>query len=106
VAQPAHVVVSTVPEGESGSSGGGALDRESDVTAQRKLERQQRKRQGRAGVRSGVPSSVTELELSELKLSELEANLDRLRQLQHGVERRQLGPDDWALLSALIRETM
>lgn len=71
------------------------------MTAQRKLERKQRKRQGRAGVRSGVPSSVTELELSEL-----EANLDRLRQLQHGVERRQLGPDDWALLSALIRETM
>jgi hypothetical protein len=54
-----------------------------------------------------VPSSVTELALQDdATLEQLEATLDRLRQLQHGVERRQLGPDDWALLSALIRETM
>jgi hypothetical protein len=101
VAQAAHVVVSTVPEGESGSSGGEALDRESDVTAQRKLERRQRKRQGRAGVSGGLPSRVTEIELREF-----DANLDRLRQLLQRVDRQELEPEDWAVLSAVLREAM
>lgn len=39
-------------------------------------------------------------------LEQLEATLDRLRLLRDRIERRQLERDDWALLRALIRETM
>lgn len=101
MAQAGHVAVSTHPEGESGSSGGGALDRGSDVTARRKLERRQRKLQSRAGARGGQPSRVTEIELREA-----DANLDRLRQLLQRVDRRQLEPEDWAVLRAVLREAM
>ena len=37
---------------------------------------------------------------------QLKAALDRLRQLGHRVEQRQLEPDDWALIRALILESM
>jgi hypothetical protein len=39
-------------------------------------------------------------------LEQLEARLDRLRQLRDRIDQRQLEPEDWALLRALIREEM
>ena len=39
-------------------------------------------------------------------LEQLAATLDKLRQLRHRVDQRQLEPDDWALLCALLREEM
>ena len=35
----------------------------------------------------------------------LEVTLDRLRQLRHRIDQRQLEHDDWVLLGALVRET-
>lgn len=101
MAQPGHVAVSTHPEDESGSSGGRALGRESDVTAQRKLERRQRKLQSRAGVHGGLASRVPEMDLREL-----DADVDRLRQLLQRVDRQELEPGDWAVVSALLRGAM
>lgn len=37
---------------------------------------------------------------------QLQDTLDRLRQFLHQVDARQLEPDDWALLTALIRAEM
>lgn len=37
-------------------------------------------------------------------LPELEAALDRLRRLHHRVGERKLGPEDWALLRAVLRQ--
>ena len=71
------------------------------MTARRKLERRQRKRQGRAGVRGGLPSCVTEIELREL-----DAEVNRLRQLLQRVDRQELEPEDWAVLRAVLREAM
>jgi hypothetical protein len=39
-------------------------------------------------------------------LEQLGATLDKLRQLRHRVDQRQLEPDDWSLLCALLREEM
>lgn len=71
------------------------------MTARRKFERRQRKREGRAGVREGQPSRVTEIELGEL-----DANPDRLRQVLQRVDRRELEPEDWAVLRAVLRDAM
>lgn len=37
---------------------------------------------------------------------QLQDTLDRLRQILHRTKQRQLEPDDWALLTALIRAEM
>lgn len=37
---------------------------------------------------------------------QLQDTLDRLRQVLHRAKQRQLEPDDWALLAALIRTEM
>lgn len=37
---------------------------------------------------------------------QLQDTLDRLRQILHRAKQRQLEPDDWALLTALIRAEM
>ena len=39
-------------------------------------------------------------------LEQLEVTLDRLRQLRDRAEQRQLEPEDWALLSALLGAEM
>lgn len=46
-----------------------------------------------------------ELGRDDAELVRLEVMLDRLRQLRHRIDQRQLEPDDWALLGALMRET-
>lgn len=64
-------------------------------------------------VESGDDRVVKELELAALAglkegatREQLQDTLDRLRQLLHRAKQRQLEPDDWALLSALIRAEM
>jgi hypothetical protein len=54
-----------------------------------------------------------ELELAALvglkegaTLEQLQDTLDRLRQVLHRAKRRQLEPDDWALLTAVIQAEM
>ncbi len=46
-----------------------------------------------------------ELGRDDAELARLEVMLDRLRQLRHRIDQRQLEPDDWALLGALLGET-
>jgi hypothetical protein len=42
----------------------------------------------------------------EESLEEIEASLARLRQLMERVERRQLEPEDWALVRAIVEEQL
>lgn len=39
-------------------------------------------------------------------LEQIEATLEKLRQVLQRVDRRELEPEDWAVLSAVIRESM
>lgn len=64
-------------------------------------------------VESGDDRVVRKLELAALAglkegatREQLQDTLDRLRQVLHRAKQRQLEPDDWALLSALIRAEM
>jgi hypothetical protein len=47
-----------------------------------------------------------ELGRDAAELAQIRLILDRLRQLRRRIGQRQLEPDDWALLRALIAETM
>ena len=40
------------------------------------------------------------------ELARIQATLERLRELRRRIGQRQLEPDDWALLLALLGETM
>ena len=47
-----------------------------------------------------------ELGRDDAELAQIQATLERLRELRRRIGQRQLEPDDWALLLALIGETM
>jgi hypothetical protein len=48
----------------------------------------------------------SELGRDEAELAQIQATLKRLRELRRRIGQRQLEPGDWALLRALIEETM
>ena len=54
-----------------------------------------------------VALAGTDLALAEdATLEQIEATVEKLRQVLQRVDRRELKPEDWAVLSAVIREAM
>ena len=66
------------------------------------LARELAREDAELAVKDGDVAAVAALDATP---EQLEVTLDRLRQLHHRIDQRQLEPDDWALLAALIRET-